>query len=104
MTDPSEITTKEMLDTLEHCRTNMTLSEVQAYAGKWTGKDNEIMDAIRRLILNHDKLMTQLATWKERAEDLAYSSLERYPWIAAAGKFIDEISNFDFGKEAADER
>jgi len=92
-TDPSE---KDLLEWFDGACAFLALHG-------WTERDERAV-AIRRLILNHDKLMTQLATWKERAEDLAYSSLERYPWIAAAGKFIDEISNFDFGKEAADER
>jgi len=57
MIDPSEkeITTKEMLDTLEHCRVNMALGVVQAYAGKWTERDERTIDAILRLIEASDK-------------------------------------------------
>ena len=57
MIDPSEkeITTKEMLDTLEHCRVNMALGVVQAYAGKWTERDERTIDTILRLIEASDK-------------------------------------------------
>ena len=92
MGDPSEITTKEMLDTLEHCRTNMTLSEVQSYAGKWTGKDNEIMDAIRRLII-------AVGEWQRRAFVFSRSTaieMKNHGWGQWAN-LIEEIR--DFGEE-----
>jgi len=72
MTDPSEkeITTKEMLDTLEHCRVNMALGVVQAYAGKWTEQDERTIDAIRRLIRKHGDLLQKVEDWIDKQIDL----------------------------------
>ena len=97
MIDPSEkeITTKEMLDTLEHCRTNMTLSEVQAYAGKWTGKDNEIMDAIRRLIEGRGEWERKI---RKYINDETLIQMKNEGWGPGAN-ILKEIRDFDFGKE-----
>ena len=69
MTDPSE---KEMLDTLEHCRVTMALSEVQAYAGKWTERDERTIDAIRRVI-------EERREWAEETSDMMNFLGIRFP-------------------------
>ena len=87
MIDPSEkeITTKEMLDTLEHCRVNMALGVVQAYAGKWTERDERTIDAIRRLIRKHGDLLQKVEDWIHKQIDLI--------------DLLNEIRDFDLGKE-----
>ena len=89
MSEPSEkVTAKEMLDILEHCRVNMALGVVQAYAGKWTERDERTIDAIRRLIL-------AVGEWGTRAKralgDPDAKILTRL--------LAEDIRDFDFGKE-----
>ena len=94
----SESSEKEiMLDTLEHCRVNMALSEVQAYAGKWTQRDEDTMGAIRRLIEKmgewQKRMGVILATIENGFED-EKSFASMYMRLMTIGREIR-----DFGKE-----
>ena len=82
-----EVSEKEMLDTLEHCRVNMALGVVQAYAGKWTEQDERTIDAIRRLI-------EKAGEWKNRAIKITEHGTSQDAWLLAW-----EIRDFGKGKE-----
>ena len=94
LTEPreKEITTEEMLDTLEHCRANMALSEMRAYAGRWTGRDERTIDAIRRLI-------EAVGAWQKRAA----SVMDDLNTPDSSGALLEDIRNSGKKKEVPNE-